>query len=391
VKRAAPGSVALVVAVVALVGGAVLVEVAQARFGGDLRSFLFLGARFSHPEVLRHVPPVGEWGYDGQFYAALATDPLLLRRSTPRVLDDPSYRAGRVALPLAAWLLALGHPGAAIWCYLFLCWTGTLALVAVVAWWLEGHGLSPWWATLLAASGGTVTAVFRSTPDGAAVSLALLALVAKERRPPAVAASLFCLAVLTRETMFLAALAAAGAEARERHWRRAVLYAALPAASFLAWRAVVAWRLSGPLLSGGGNLGAPLGWLPGKAEALASGRLGLLGVEVWGMLGVGVALVAGFLLLRTRPEGALELSFLLFAGLALLLSQSVYADAYAYTRILLPVPALALMVAVRAGPWLRRWLVATAAASAVVGVVMAMIEVGAAFSLLSALRRRLLG
>ncbi|MES1195307.1 MAG: hypothetical protein ABUL65_05390, partial [Opitutus sp.] len=49
-------------------------------------------------------------GYDGQFYAQLALDPLLRETETARVLDVPAYRARRILLPGAAAIAGLGRP-----------------------------------------------------------------------------------------------------------------------------------------------------------------------------------------------------------------------------------------------------------------------------------------
>jgi hypothetical protein len=47
-------------------------------------------------------------GYDGQFYAQIALDPLLHRITGTPVLDAPRYRAERPVLPMLSYLLGLG-------------------------------------------------------------------------------------------------------------------------------------------------------------------------------------------------------------------------------------------------------------------------------------------
>ncbi len=57
------------------------------------------------------------WGYDGEFYAMIATDPLLLNPELKPALDIPSYRARRIAVPVLAWCAGLGKPAWILQCY----------------------------------------------------------------------------------------------------------------------------------------------------------------------------------------------------------------------------------------------------------------------------------
>ncbi|HSI15240.1 MAG TPA: hypothetical protein VK961_24540 [Chthoniobacter sp.] len=57
------------------------------------------------------------WGYDGEFYAMIATDPLLLGAELKPALDIPSYRARRIVLPMLAWCAGLGNPHWILQCY----------------------------------------------------------------------------------------------------------------------------------------------------------------------------------------------------------------------------------------------------------------------------------
>ena len=109
--------------------------------GGDPRALLRLGELRDHPQALAGVPRSSEHGYDGQYYATLATDPLLRRPETVACLDAPFYRAGRIGAPIAAWLLAFGRPQLAVVLYQLLCWAGCLAAVHLVARWLAAERL----------------------------------------------------------------------------------------------------------------------------------------------------------------------------------------------------------------------------------------------------------
>src|SRR5262245_46415883 len=57
-----------------------------------------------------HYDHPGSGGYDGQFYAQLAVEPLLKNPEIDRALDNPPYRAHRILFPWIAWTMGLGRP-----------------------------------------------------------------------------------------------------------------------------------------------------------------------------------------------------------------------------------------------------------------------------------------
>jgi hypothetical protein len=58
----------------------------------------------------KYIDPASQWGFDGQFYAELALDPLLRDPQMATALDNPPYRARRILLPWLAWVGGLGRP-----------------------------------------------------------------------------------------------------------------------------------------------------------------------------------------------------------------------------------------------------------------------------------------
>lgn len=58
----------------------------------------------------KYIDPASQWGFDGQFYAELALDPLLRDPQMTTALDNPPYRARRILLPWLAWVGGLGRP-----------------------------------------------------------------------------------------------------------------------------------------------------------------------------------------------------------------------------------------------------------------------------------------
>ena len=74
-------------------------------------------------------------GYDGQFYAQLAVEPLLRNRRLERAIDSPSYRARRILFSWSAYALGLGRPAWILKAY---------ALQNIVAWLLLAWVLLRW-------------------------------------------------------------------------------------------------------------------------------------------------------------------------------------------------------------------------------------------------------
>ncbi len=376
-----PGTVQVLVVTgaAAVMWGVILVVIASLRFGGDLRGFLFLGSAFRHPAALAGAPGYGAQGYDGQFYAALATDPLLLHSETLLTIDTPRYRGTHVFVPLAAWLLGAAQPGLAVRMYQALCWLLALAAIYLAADWLREHDRSPWWALLLVPNAGIATSVMRSTPDAAALALALAALWAYRRQRRGLAIAALVAATLTRETMVLVAAAVAFLEYSGGRKRAAVRYVAVPGAALVG---VMLWRLvtvpAGALL--GGSYDVPFLWVLQKADQMLAANIKITSIELWGFLALIAALAGLGAFGRTETSfTAEEVIFLLFMVVSWTFSFAVYVDVYGYMRALMPLPFFALLIAATRGDAVKRYVLLLApAAFAFVGLLMIRAEVKAA-------------
>jgi hypothetical protein len=338
---ATPGRLTAVVAL----GWALVVGIASQ---GDPRTLLALGDRFSHPPALAGAPTRAGTGYDGQFYAGLATDPLVLHPDTAGHLDSARYRAGRIGLPLLAWLLAAGNGAAAVLVYQLLCWAGAILGVWAAARWLQDEGASPLWALPLAASAGVVASILRSLPDAAAVSLVLVALWLHRRARPGAAVAVLAFACLVRETSLLAAAALALHEASERRLGAAAVSALVPLVVVGAWKVWVASRpgMAGTL--GFHNLDLPM---KGVWDKLVRP---LPPIELLGVLVLALA-IAAVVALR-RPWSPLALTYVGFAAMTACLAYVVVEEVYAYTRVTAFLPVGAAVLAGGAGSSAdRRW------------------------------------
>ena len=360
------GGASAVFLAAALGWSCVLAGMSGTAFGWDVRGFYVPGSDFPHPPEMAGAPGPKGPGYDGQFFAALTIDPLLLRPETPGRLDMPSYRAGRIGLPLAAWIVVLGNRPAALHAYLILAWLLGLLGVWVAARWLEEEGRSPWEALPLALSLGLVVTMTRGMPDAAAASLLLLA-IWREVRGRSGAVALLVAASLVRETSLVGVVALAVVRWRQgRRWGAAAA-AVVPGAALLGWRA---WVFSRPGVQGVGvlNLGVPLVWAPAKLSAPwtidsipETVALAALALAV-------VALIA--MLPRWRSFGLAAWTYAGIVLLVLMVGEPIYADRWAFGRVTCALPMLAVpLAAMEARPVVARLLRAVPHAYALAGVI----------------------
>lgn len=231
---------------------------------GDARGLLLLGTNHPHPEALRGAALVSGHGYDGQFFAAMATDPFFSNPETVAAMDSPVYRGSRFGMPLLAWLLALGNARTAVFLYQFLCWLGAALLPWVLARWLEDEGASAFWGAPAALFAGVLSSLYGSLPDAAAITLGAAAVSRYVHRRPGTV-TLLVMATLVKETSLFVAAPLAFTALRERRLRLAAEMVLVPLAPLLAWRLwLVAKVGGGPAGDGRENFGWPFTWVPAK-------------------------------------------------------------------------------------------------------------------------------
>ena len=163
----------------------------------------------------------GSNGYDGQFYAQLAIDPLLRDPHLAQAIDAPSYRARRILLPDAAALLGLGNPWWTLQAYALLnvvCWF-------VLGWLLYKHIGSTSWMSIAQWAGcmlsmGVLDSVRQSLVDLPALLLLTLAICAWAPEQPSRATLWLTLGNLAKETDLLGMLALTGHQMmnKARRW-----------------------------------------------------------------------------------------------------------------------------------------------------------------------------
>jgi hypothetical protein len=206
----------------------------------------FLSAAHTSDVIRPSIGAQNAFGYDGQFYFALAADPShahdYMGGNAGVVYSRPVYSA-------VARAASVGSVTTLPYAMLIINLVAVLAGTWAIARWFVKRGFSPWPALLYGLFPGLVVTVFRDLTEPLAFALAALAVLAFDRtrtRRLVLSALLFALAVLTRETIIPFALAGAAALAlddRGRHvggwWRRAAAFAAATCGPLLLWRLVV--------------------------------------------------------------------------------------------------------------------------------------------------------
>jgi hypothetical protein len=199
--------------------------------------------------AIKHARPIDDRiGYDGQFYYFLAVDP----KHGRDYMDAPGIIYSRIGYPMTARALSGGNasliPYMMVLVNILAAVGGTLAIAFI----LKRRGLPPSFALLYGLFPGLVLAVLRDLTEPLAFGLAAAGLVAFDPRskPRLLAsASLFGLAMLTRETvalfpaiLALGLLLGAGTASRRRKWFRwsnlvrAIAFAEIAFAPLYIWR-----------------------------------------------------------------------------------------------------------------------------------------------------------
>lgn len=222
---------------------------------------------------------------DGQFYAALATDPSMAR---PGVLREPpqgyAYRWVRPLFSWLAWAGSLGRPAAVPSTLLALTVLSAGVLVFGAAMLARTLRRTPSWALATLALPGSVVILEWTGPELLATGLALAAtsLIVRERRPTVSAVILLTLSVLSRETLLLVCLGLATWLWMQRGRRIHVADLAvvgMPGAVLGGWFGIVWWRTGLlPLATSGDRVSVPLRGILESAPSWTPQTITMVGI-----------------------------------------------------------------------------------------------------------------
>lgn len=339
--------------------------------------------------ALRAVPhPRQIGGYDGQFYAQMAIEPLLKDAAIDRGMDNAAYRARRILFSWTAWGLGLGHPPWIVQAYATQNAIAWLILAYVLTFWFPATSVRNFaaWAGCLFTHGLMVSVCF-ALVDGPSALLIGCGVLAVSKGRPWLGALTIGVSGLARETNLLGAAALIPAErppalSRRRIAGRLAGQALLVLLPLALWMDYLRSLYGSRVLAGGDHLVAPgagLGraWDASLSLVLASGwhhpaRFSLLAIvalvtqiawlaairrwrDPWWRVGVAwgaLVLCAHWVVWQGYPGAVTRIALpLTFAFNALLPRNRWFWPLWAMGN--LPVVPGLVMLEV---PWLSRWL-----------------------------------
>ncbi len=240
-------------------------------------AFIVAGDRVADKDILPESFLVLEssYGYDGQFYYAIAVSPARPDQEDTGIRGVNAYRHQRILYPLIVWLFSLGKKG-------WVPYSMIAVNLAAVCWiaWLAGRlcqtmQKNALWGLLISLYPGYLLSLSRNLAEITAGAFILAALWLITRRRNIWAAIALSFGILARETALVVAvsaiLASGGAylrNPRKSDFRWMVLF--MPILVYGLWQAVL-WRYWGSpaFAKAGGLIGAPLeGLLSSLASAM---------------------------------------------------------------------------------------------------------------------------
>jgi hypothetical protein len=349
----------IVPAVIALVGW---LGFALARWQiwakGHLSLFIMAGHIYTHraqlPRGLLLVPSAG---YDGQFYYRLALDPFNWNKTAFGITMDQSYRYTRIGYPALAWLVSLGQHQLVPVALVAINLLGVAAMAFLGGMFARESGRHALWGLAFAAYFGLVISVGRDTAEPLAEACMLGGLLAYRRSKPVLAACLFAVGAITRETILLAPAAIAVvrlvaiARRRERPGLADLTWV-VPACVYGVLELAVHFVVKGefPLLANGNrNLAVPF---TAMVDALKfdighinTAHLSPIDIALLEYATLGIFVFAGLavLLLTTAPANE-RLAFVFFVLQLGLLSSQIWTSTFGEGRSLIEPYLMALIL-----------------------------------------------
>ena len=312
-------------------------------------SLILFGAEFQDSaltEIKAMKPAVDSpYGYDGQFYAQIAIDPLLKNPQLQKALDLPGYRAERIFLPAVAYLAGFGKPSIIVQVY---------ALLNLLFWFLLLFGLVHYlhastvrdYLCILATvfTTGALISVQRALTDLPAAALGFYA----SALSGTAAWMIISMAILTRQTsvMFLLRFAWPLPKDRAEVISLAIRVALVIAPLFL-WLVYIHYTF-GPSFQNYGHFGWPFrdwalyvytNW---KALSVTPLKLDFGSVGTWGwrlfefLAPLSTMVQVCYFAIWRSPRCAYWRMGVGFAVMFIFLASSVFVEQIAFCRVVLP-------------------------------------------------------
>ncbi len=316
-----------------------------------ISDFIDIGHNFARSMGIDSLS-IAYWGYDGQFYYAIARFPFW---APPGSFDGTAERYSRILYPALVRAFSLGKPEIMPWMMLAINLLAIGGTVALVGWLLRERGLPIWLALAPGFYAGQALGMMRDLTDPLSVFWLALALVGLQRNRWLLTASALSLSLLTREAALPFIACFAVPLLIERRWRMLAAYVVIIFAPYLTWQAIL-YRWLGhwgiyDTLSSNTMLHVPFAGLVAAPDTRT-----LIEFVIFACIPAVAGVVGGLLALAERPwhdplRLAAALSALGYGAAITLQSQPHWLDIWAPMRLAAP---LAVLLPLLATPrWLR--------------------------------------
>ena len=305
----------------------------------DLSYFVTAGDKFTDPKLAPrslHVIPDAH-GHDGQFYYRFALDPFTNTITDYGItLDLPAYRHQRILYPVLANLLSIGILSLVPFWMIAINYFGLCAIAWTASKLMQSHGLHALWGLAIACYPGFILTLARDFTEILAAAFVLAAVLSATRQQPWRAAILLSFGVLARETSLLVAVALglAGIIARMRGDRtRAFAVYAIPVSIGIGWQLYLRYNWGHFAASDTGTMGLPFtSFVQSIIEKMsfASGQQTAAFFQM--LLVAGFAVSVGIAARSSRANLHEKLSWLLYCGLACVVSGNVWSEDWSFLR-----------------------------------------------------------
>ena len=297
--------------------------------------------RAGHPTANEQQLPRGfflqphpDRGHDGQFYYRLALNPFTITQTANGItLDNPAYRQQRVFYPFTVWVLSFGQKNLVPFVMVAVNVLALSALGFLGGLWAKRFDIHAVWGVLLALHPGFLLSLWLDLTEILQAALLVGALLALQHRKQTLTAILISLAVLTKETALLFAVAALLVwlwEGRRETENRTVAPRVwiCPLAVYIVWQLVVfsIWRQL-PATSGTNNLGAPFSGVLDYLTERAT-LFGLFQLFALCLFSIAVA----YRVKSARVPRLAKVAWLLFGTMTICLSFAVWSSDVNYSR-----------------------------------------------------------
>lgn len=273
---------------------------------------------------------------DAQATVALAQDPLLMHPETSGIGETHlAYRAQRPLLPVIVWATSGGGRGAGEALLVMAVLGGGMAAAGIAAL-LRGGRLSIVGGIAALILPGSLASIRGLGPELFGIGLAAAGIIAYRDGRIGRAVAAFAAIVLLRETFILVPVGLAAASFR-REPRHAALVSIVPTLALVSWIYYIhvqtgAWSLD----AGSDSLDVPfagLRSLPQEGIIADAVALALMAILV-------------LLAIRSRPDRAVAAILMVHLPLVVVMGPAVWRNWYDFSRPLLPMTAIALVIVV---------------------------------------------